>query len=153
MSTNTNSMKIIKTQEEIRMIIKIVGAIANGIYEKYLSLSAMVGKSNYNTFKCIKEKVWQKINNQKNNFLFQASKDILIKDVIQAIPIFSMSDFKLSRNLSKKISALMTRFRWSHKHKDKRIQQKSWCKMEEPKVIGGLGFRGIESFNKATLAK
>lgn len=61
----------------------------------------MVGKSKYNTLKGIKERVWQKINNWKNTFLSSTGKEVMIKVVLQAIPTYTMSVFKLSKKMCK----------------------------------------------------
>lgn len=35
-----------------------------GNFDKYMGLPSIVGKSKYNnTFRCIKERVWEKVNN------------------------------------------------------------------------------------------
>jgi hypothetical protein len=64
-----------------------------------------------------------------------------------------MSVFMLPRRLCKEIAAVMARFWWGHMQNDKRIHWRSWSKMGDSKRSGGLGFRELESFNKATLAK
>ncbi|XP_042958179.1 uncharacterized protein LOC122293762 [Carya illinoinensis] len=111
------------------------------------------GRSRYNTFRSLKERLWHKVNNWKNTFLSQARNEILLKAVVQAIPTYSMSVFMLPRRLCKEIAAVMARFWWGHMQNDKRIHWKSWSKMGESKKRGGLGFRELKSFNKAMLAK
>lgn len=44
------------------LIIKVAGAVICGSYEKYSDLLAWVGRSKYNTFRCINDRVWNKIN-------------------------------------------------------------------------------------------
>ncbi|XP_042939546.1 uncharacterized protein LOC122274585 [Carya illinoinensis] len=98
------------------------GVAICGSYEKYLRLPAVVGRSRYYTFRSLKERVWAKVNSWKNNFLSQAGKEILLKAVVQVIPTYSMSVFRLPIRLCKDISSVMSRFWWVHMKNDKRIQ-------------------------------
>ncbi|XP_042964521.1 uncharacterized protein LOC122298719 [Carya illinoinensis] len=93
-----------------RRIRKDIGAGMQNNCEKYLGLTIMVGKSQYNTFRGIKDRVWNKISNWKNLFLSPAGKEVLLKAVIQAIPTYHMNVFKLSIKLYKEIAALMDKF-------------------------------------------
>lgn len=134
-------------------ILKEIGARMILNCEKYLGLPIMVGRSCYNTFRGIKDRVWQRVNNWKNKFLSIAGKEILLKAVIQAISNYHMNVFGLPKKLCKEIAVVMAKFWWGYKDNDKRIQWKSWSKMGVPKVEGGLGFRELESFNSDLLAK
>lgn len=82
----------------------------------------MVGRSKYQSFRGIKERVWKRINSCKNQFLTQTGKEILIKAVLQTIPTYAMSVFKLPKQLCKEISNMMARFWWGHMNKDGKIQ-------------------------------
>lgn len=42
---------------------RAAGGVTCGYFEKYLGLPAMVGRKKHSTFKWLKERVWQKINN------------------------------------------------------------------------------------------
>lgn len=121
-------------------LIQVIGVSPSGGYKKYLGLPTMVGRSNYNTSRSIKEIVWHNISNWKNNFLLQARKEVLLKVVIQAIPTFAITVFKQPKRLCKDICSIMSRFYWGHKQDEKKIQWRSWTKMEESKKRGGLGF-------------
>lgn len=66
----------------------------------------MIGKSRYNSFRSLKERVWNKVNSWKNNFLSQAVKEVLIKAVIQAIQTYTMSVFRLPNKLCNDISKM-----------------------------------------------
>lgn len=76
-----------------RIIFQEARAVVCDSYERYLGLPAVVGRSRYNAFRNIKEKVWLKMQNWKNNFLSKASKEVLIKDVKQAIPTYTINVF------------------------------------------------------------
>lgn len=56
-------------------------------YRKYLGLPTMVGRSivgrpKYNTFRGIRDRIWLKIDNWKNQFLSPAGKEVLLNAVI-----------------------------------------------------------------------
>lgn len=55
-----------------RQILQEAGITVCGNYEKYLGLPTIVGKSKYNTFKLLKDKVWKRISSWKNTFMSQA---------------------------------------------------------------------------------
>lgn len=58
-------------------------------------------------------------------FIFVAGREVLIKAVIQAMPTYSMSCFKIPKAILKKIHALIPRFWWGSSSKIKKIH---WCK-------------------------
>ena len=90
-------------------------------YDSYLGLPALVGKSRMAAFRCIKDRVWKRMQDWKVKFLSQAGKEILLKSVIQAIPMYGMSVFLLPKSLCAEINTLTTRFWWGHKEKDRKI--------------------------------
>jgi hypothetical protein len=64
-----------------------------------------------------------------------------------------MSAFLLPKELCRAINSLMQKFWWGHKENDKKIHWMSWAKMGLAKRNGGMGFRDLNGFNKALLAK
>ena len=88
-------------------------------YEKYLGLPSLVGKNKKTSFNYIKERVWKKIQGWKEKLLSQASREILIKAVVQAIPTYTMSCFKLPLGLCGDIESLIRKF-WSGQKGDRR---------------------------------
>lgn len=54
-------------------------------YEKYLGLPAFVAKAKKQSFVYIKEQIWKKLKGWKEKHLSQASREVLIKSVIQTI--------------------------------------------------------------------
>jgi hypothetical protein len=134
-------------------IISIAGINSTRRYEKYLGLPTLVGRSRVEAFMGIKARIWERINGWKEKFLSQAGKEVLLKAVIQAIPTYTMSVFLLPKTLCKDINSMMAKFWWGHKHNDTRIAWMSWERMGRAKEKGGLGYRDLENFNLALLAK
>uniref|UniRef100_A0A2N9GNM8 Reverse transcriptase domain-containing protein n=1 Tax=Fagus sylvatica TaxID=28930 RepID=A0A2N9GNM8_FAGSY len=78
-------------------ICSILGVSAHAPNEKYLGLPVMIGKSKTRTFNELKERVTKKLVGWKEKTLSSAGREILIKAVVQAIPSYTMSCFKLPR--------------------------------------------------------
>jgi hypothetical protein len=78
--------------------------------DTYLGLPSFVGKSRNLAFKNIIEKVSQRLENWKVEFLSQARKEVLLKAVVQAIPTYSMGVFQLPISLCRELNQLMQNF-------------------------------------------
>lgn len=81
-------------------------------YEKYLGLPSLVGIKKKESLLYIKDRVEAKLQGWKEQLLSQAGREILLKAVIQAIPTFAMSCFKLPVTLCNDIEALIKKFWW-----------------------------------------
>ncbi|XP_059452771.1 uncharacterized protein LOC132183336 [Corylus avellana] len=115
------------TSPEIKQtILVLMGIPKTRRYDKYLGLPALVGKSRSQAFKSIKDRVWKRMQDWKLNFLSQAGNEVLLKAVVQAIPTYSMSIFKLPKGLNLEINAPMQKFLWGYQKNDSRIHWMSW---------------------------
>ncbi|CAN1128271.1 Uncharacterized mitochondrial protein AtMg00310 [Linum perenne] len=85
--------------------------------------------------------------------LSHASKEVLLKTVIQAIPSYIMSLFALSKGLINRMNAMLRQFFWSGSLQKRSIQWAHADILCKPKSQGGLRFRDFYHFNLALLAK
>ena len=79
-------------------------------YEKYLGLPTVVGRNRSASLNFIKKRVWGKIQGWKEKMLSQAGKEVLLKAVVQAIPTFAMSCFRLLVGLCRDIEMIIRKF-------------------------------------------
>lgn len=74
--------------------------------EKYLGLPMASGKSKINTFKELREKITKKVTGWKEKLISKVGREILIKTVVQAIPTYSMSLFKILKAVCDNINPI-----------------------------------------------
>ncbi|XP_030923859.1 uncharacterized protein LOC115950759 [Quercus lobata] len=122
-------------------------------FESYLGLPTLIGRSKYQAFSFLKERVWKKIQGWKGKLLSKAGKEVLIKAVAQSIPTYTIGVFQLPVKLCNELNMMCARFWWGQCGDEKKIHWKSWESLVQPKKGGGMGFRDIRSFNLAMLAK
>jgi hypothetical protein len=76
-----------------------LGVCCEGRNGKYLGLPVYVGKSRSKTFEYLKDKIWKAIQGWKEKMLSKMGKEILIKACAQAIPVFAMTCFDITKGL------------------------------------------------------
>lgn len=143
-----------KTKPEARARAKRDLNITNeGGVGKYLRLLKNFGRRKRDIFASLVDRIRQRAHSWTARFLSSVGKMILLKSVLAALPTYTMSCFKLLKSLCKQIQSVLTRFWWDMKPELRKICWVSWDKLTLPKSAGGLGFREIEQFNDALLAK
>jgi hypothetical protein len=86
-------------------------------------------------------------------FLSCAGREVFLKTVIQAIPTYGMSCFKLTKKVCKTLMSIIAKYWWSSSLDRSSLHWVSWNILTTPKVKGGMGFRELELFNLALLGK
>ncbi|XP_019197734.1 PREDICTED: uncharacterized protein LOC109191563 [Ipomoea nil] len=140
--------------ETREMVTACMGVRETADFGRYLGLPSVLGHNKSTTFRYIEEKVWERLGSWQHRFLSKAGKEVMLKSVAQALPIFTMSVFLLPGRLCDKIEKLFNRYWWGGGVSNGRgVHWMTWSRLSVPKCRGGLGFRRLHEFNIALLAK
>ena len=80
--------------------------------DKYLGLPALVGADRSDCFKHFIERIIQRINGWKEKQLSIGGKEILLKALAQAIPVYAMSVFQIPKGVCKSMMDAISKFWW-----------------------------------------
>ena len=136
-----------------RQMRNLLGIHNEGGGGKCLGLPEQFDKKKSEMFRYIVEKVKEKTQGWSKKYLSQAEKEVLLKAVVLAMPIYSMNVYKLTKEFCKEISSVLAQFWWSRGNGDPGLHWFAWNRLALPKREGGLGFRDLKSFNQALLGK
>lgn len=75
-------------QQVIKDILEVHSDLGDS---KYLGLPSLIGRSKKSVFEFVKERVWKKVQDLSHKLLSKAGKIIMVKNVAQTIPSYSMS--------------------------------------------------------------
>ncbi|XP_057997941.1 uncharacterized protein LOC110671428 [Hevea brasiliensis] len=139
-----------ETQNDICRFLQMQNS---GNLAKYLGLPIAWGKSKSQVLSFLNDRVIQKLQGWKCRYLSQAGKEILIKVVIQSVPSNVMSCFKLPTGIIGDLEKLAAKFWWRKSFDSVNIHWLSWKRLSCSKSLGGLGFKELNLFNVALLAK
>ncbi|XP_026461066.1 uncharacterized protein LOC113362787 [Papaver somniferum] len=82
----------------------------------------------------------------------EAGRSVMIRNVTNSISVHHMSSFKIQDSTISKINSVQQQF-WGNKKNNKGKHFIAWRDVNKSKEEGGLGFRDLEVFNRALLAK
>ena len=88
--------------------------------------------------------MWKKLQRWKEKLLSQVGREVLIKAVVQTIPTYIMSCFKLPKVLIKDLEILTRKFWWGYGGDSRKVHWVNWKKLCQAKNAGGMGFKELK---------
>ena len=105
-------------QERIR---NMLNAQIVAEFKKYLGLPMVGGKNKVNTFKELRERIAKRVTGWKEKTISKAGREVLIKSIAQVISTYSMSLFKLPKNLCNDINSIIAKYWWGQMSDEKKV--------------------------------
>jgi hypothetical protein len=95
--------------------------MTEALSDRYLGLLAMVGVNRSDHFLYLLERIIAILQGWKEKLLSMGAKEILLKAVIQSIPVFAMGVLKTPKSVCKEIADAMSAFWWGDSEEQKRM--------------------------------
>ena len=118
-----------------------------------LGLPESLGGSKTKMFSFVRDRLQNRINGWSAKFLSKGGKEVMIKSVATALPTYVMSCYRLPKTITSKLTSAIAKFWWSSNGESRGMHWMAWDKVCYSKSEGGLGFRNVDDFNSALLAK
>lgn len=139
----------------MKRLLAEVPCIENkGCDGKHLGLSECFSGCKHKLLAFVGEKLNKRLKGWFAKKLSLGGKEVLLKSIAMALPVYAMLCFRLTKHqYCQKIMSAIASFWWDECGDKKKIHWISWKKLCMSKEDGGLGFRDIEDFIQALLAK
>lgn len=111
------------------------------------------GSSKQQALAFVRDRIGKKVQGWQKKCLSFSGREVMIKAVISAIPIYSMACFKYPSGTCKVLDSLVSNYFWGNSGEATNLHWKAWNVMIQAKQDGGMGFKDFMGFNEALLAK
>ena len=106
---------------------------------KYLGLNFKFRGRRVADFRNLIVRFQSKLQSWNAKLLSQAGRTTLISSILQAMPLYTFSCFRVPENVCKKLDSLTRAFWWGHEPHLKKLHLINWDTICQSKNEGGLG--------------
>nr|XP_025628468.1 uncharacterized protein LOC112721637 [Arachis hypogaea] len=149
----SNLIPVNCSQELVSRMCQLLGCQEATLPVKYLGISLGANPRLVKTWKPILDKIEEKLSLWKAKVLSKAGKLVLIKSVINSLPIYYLSLYKMPSAVARRIITLQMRFLWGKDDGQPGMALVKWELVQAPKKLGGLGVGDAVIRNTALLFK
>ncbi|KAJ0797670.1 putative RNA-directed DNA polymerase [Helianthus annuus] len=120
---------------------------------KYLGIQVGAKMGRINSWEPIIEVFQKRLSGWKSRVLSIGGRVVLIKSVLESLPVYYFSLFKVPVMVKNKLEAMIKRFLWGGNSDANKIHWVGWDLVTRPKKCGGLGLTKLDVSNNALLLK
>ncbi|XP_016195906.1 uncharacterized protein LOC107636951 [Arachis ipaensis] len=141
------------SEEWVERMCRVLGCQTASLPVKYLGINLGVNPRLVKTWKPVIDKVEDKLSLWKAKVLSKAGKLVLIKSVLNSLPVYYLSLYKMPTTVAKKLISLQRRFFWGKDDGKAGLALVKWELIQAPKKLGRLGVGDAMICNTALLFK
>lgn len=113
--------------EQVRHRVKtVLNVHSEAVQTNYLGMPSWVGRCPSRIFNSVYERMWKRIRGWSDRGLSRAGKEVMLKSVIQAIPTYIMSCFRLLIGICDKMGIIISNHWWGFEGGKKKMHWRSW---------------------------
>eukprot|EP00253_Pinus_taeda_P031183 PITA_31183 len=136
-----------------RAIARIIGFSVASLPSKYLGAPLIASALKHSSWTNLLEKLEAKLFQWTHRTLNMANRMVLIKAVLQSMPLYLFSLMAAPKGVLKAIRQLQHNFLWGNSGPNRKWALVKWEKVCIPKTAGGIGLRDPEHSNAVMVAK
>ncbi|XP_016168537.1 uncharacterized protein LOC107611089 [Arachis ipaensis] len=149
----SNLIPVNCSSEWMNRMCQLLGCKEAALPVRYLGISLGANLRLVKTWKPLLDKVEEKLSLWKAKILSKAGKLVFIKSVINSLPIYYLSLYKMPNAVARRIISLQRRFFWGKDDGRPGVALVKWELIQAPKKLGGLGVGNAVVWNTALLFK
>lgn len=122
------------TEESKKILMDLMSVAEADLEEKYLGCPISVEGDK--AFDYLIDRFEKRLNHWKSNFLSHAGRLVLIKSVLESLPIYAMGTIIIPNHVITKLTAIVKNFFWGGRHDKRSMAYVAWDAITTPKERG-----------------